>query len=391
MSAALLAALAAPPPLARGGSPLLEHEPSLRKSPIPLTEDEVVDVIAHGAMRVALASAPLQRAPSLLELESSHGAPWKSHYSFKSEVLTEDEVIDAIARVQRWERFMYDPQAAWRSGFINASRFYEWPYILGYTGAAKPGFDRLAEDTSVAAATAQATATATDDSAVAVAAAVATATYPPINALGWFGGDSPQPNIVDNPDTLGVAAGPPAVASATATEGDDATDTATDTATDAATAQATATDTATDAATAAATASATATLGPGGSLGRASAVSTATPGEGGVAAAASTDAFAFKSTGVPTIYHNPEKELCPTDAGGMLQIDEGGGEGGAAHPDATARRLRASALLQLQEGTPCADAAALRAQLRDEEEAEAMRAGPAASGTSGYIPSRTFT
>ena len=48
-------------------------------------------------------------------------------------------------------------------------------------------------------------------------------------------------------------------------------------------------------------------------------------------------------------------------------------------------------LLQLQEGTPCADAAALRAQLRDEEEAEAMRAGPAASGTSGYIPSRTFT
>ena len=223
MSAALLAALAAPPPLARGGSPLLEHEPSLRKSPIPLTEDEVVDVIAHGAMRVALASAPLQRAPSLLELESSHSAPWKSHYSFKSEVLTEDEVIDAIARVQRWERFMYDPQAAWRSGFINASRFYEWPYILGYTGAAKPGFDRLAEDTSVAAATAQATATATDDSAVAVAAAVATATYPPINALGWFGGDSPQPNIVDNPDTLGVAAGPPAVASATATEGDDAT------------------------------------------------------------------------------------------------------------------------------------------------------------------------
>ena len=75
----------------------------------------------------------------------------------------------------------------------------------------------------------------------------------------------------------------------------------------------------------------------------------------------------------------------------MLQIDEGGGEGGAAHPDATARRLRASALLQLQEGTPCADAAALRAQLRDEEEAEAMRAGPAASGTSGYIPSRTLT
>ena len=152
-----------------------------------------------------------------------------------------------------------------------------------------------------------------------------------------------------------------------------------------------ATDTATDAATAAATASATATLGPGGSLGRASAVSTATPGEGGVAAAASTDAFAFKDTGVPTIYHNPEKELCPTDAGGFLQIDEGGGEGGAAHPDATARRLRASALLQLQEGTPCADAAALRAQLRDEEEAEAMRAGPAASGTSGYIPSRTLS
>ena len=74
-----------------------------------------------------------EEQPMMLELEQ-RPAPWKSHYSMQSSVLTRPAMEDVITRVQRWEGYMLDPQAAWRSGYINASRYYQPPYILGYMG-----------------------------------------------------------------------------------------------------------------------------------------------------------------------------------------------------------------------------------------------------------------
>ena len=87
--------------------------------------------------------------PALLQLQT--GKPWRSRFKFQSKILTEDQMKDSITRVQRWDGLMLDPQAAWRSGFVNASAYYEEPYILGYTGATDVvGFRPKVEATSVA-------------------------------------------------------------------------------------------------------------------------------------------------------------------------------------------------------------------------------------------------
>lgn len=72
--------------------------------------------------------------PATTLLQLGLEAPWKSRYKLRSSVLTKEGVHDAITRVQRWEGFMLDPQAPYRSGFLNASFFYQKPYILGYMG-----------------------------------------------------------------------------------------------------------------------------------------------------------------------------------------------------------------------------------------------------------------
>ena len=71
---------------------------------------------------------------AMLELGTQVGGLWKSEYKFKSVTMTADALKDHITRVHRWEGFMQDPNAPYRSGYLNASYFYQKPYILGYMG-----------------------------------------------------------------------------------------------------------------------------------------------------------------------------------------------------------------------------------------------------------------
>ena len=168
---------------------------------------------AEGEALAASGRCPsLGSAASMLELGAAK--PWRSRYAFQSKLLTEDQMSDAITRVQRWDGLTLDPQAAWRSGYLNASGYYEAPYILGYTGPTHAIGGRPS-DTATAAATAVATATAT-----------ATAT----SGAGTDGDGETSAAIAGPGDTDTASATASAVATASATATDTATDGSTDTA-----------------------------------------------------------------------------------------------------------------------------------------------------------------
>ncbi len=169
---------------------------------------------AEGEALAASGRCPsLGSAASMLELGAAK--PWRSRYAFQSKLLTEDQMSDAITRVQRWDGLTLDPQAAWRSGYLNASGYYEAPYILGYTGPTHAIGGRPS-DTATAAATAVATATA----------GTATAT----SGAGTDGDGETSAAIAGPGDTDTASATASAVATASATAADTATDGSTDTA-----------------------------------------------------------------------------------------------------------------------------------------------------------------